>query len=585
MLSDIEFQEFQATLLTPNIINFYFDFQLVSTATTFKVFQAKSRENHQIYAIRALDIESDAVKKNRNQAVTVFLQEILRFCSVHPELVVIEEFEIFEDKMVFVTKPHTTLLNILKECKQETDLISQIDVGNLVRNISSDLDFLLNKMRFTSVNLECATIFKNSSNNTYFLGDWINSSSTSQAPLLKQSVSASESKKQAQKNAAQEIIRFGSILLMIHGVDAEYVEEVVADSNNSEDQNSALEDLISGLKVSKTLKKLLRRTFAKDPSLRPTLSELVNQQIYEAEHAAFFEEEKIEEGYANGDVDVDDNGVPYSYAKRLKIIPPQTNNNVLQSLSKHGNFKYPKDKDPILNLKIVPYKIFENGATYIGKWKDGKRNGYGKIMYLDGSQYEGFWRDNIAEGNGRLIHADGDIYDGQWMRNKANGKGFYLRANGTRNEGDWVDDKQYGFGIETSIDGSRYEGQYKAGIRHGKGKSICADGSWYDGDFANNAIEGFGTYNWTDGRKYKGDWKANKMSGKGEYSWSDGNRYIGDYNDGKKEGYGEFYWNDGRFYKGEWKNGKSHGIGIYKDANGEKRAGEWEDGKRTKWIV
>jgi hypothetical protein len=34
-------------------------------------------------------------------------------------------------------------------------------------------------------------------------------------------------------------------------------------------------------------------------------------------------------------------------------------------------------------------KIWQNGAKYEGEWKEGKKNGLGKMTYLDGKIYEG----------------------------------------------------------------------------------------------------------------------------------------------------------------------------------------------------
>ena len=178
MLSDIEFQEIQTSLFPPRLKSTYSDFHLVTGATTFKVFQAKARgESQQVHTIRVLDLESEAVKEDRDRAVTLFFQEVLRYATTHPAQVVIEEFEVAEDKIAFVTKPYTTLENLIKEEKK-----SQINIEKLIRNMSSDLEFLLNKMRFESANIDLNNIYKNNENDTYFLGDWI--TNLSKAPVF-----------------------------------------------------------------------------------------------------------------------------------------------------------------------------------------------------------------------------------------------------------------------------------------------------------------------------------------------------------------------------------------------------------------
>lgn len=275
MLSDIEFQEFQTSLFTPNIKATYSDFQLISEATTFKVFQAKSKDSFQFHTIRVLDIESKDVKQNRDNAVTLFLQEVLRVCITQPELVIIEEFEISEEKIAFVTKPYTTLQNLAKEANKVKELQllkAQINVERLLKNASSDLDFLLNKMRLESISMELINIYQNKETGAYFLADW--NKFTSKAPTFQRLSSAIETKRQAQKNFSQEVSKLGSMLLVLHGVDPKYLKALVEANKSTE-----LNNVIDGLNISEALKKLLKRMFSKDLNSRPTLGELINLPI------------------------------------------------------------------------------------------------------------------------------------------------------------------------------------------------------------------------------------------------------------------------------------------------------------------
>lgn len=68
--------------------------------------------------------------------------------------------------------------------------------------------------------------------------------------------------------------------------------------------------------------------------------------------------------------------------------------------------------------KLLPAITLENGAVYIGEWKNGLRDGKGMQTWPDGSKYEGSWLEDKANGKGRLIHADGDIYEGDWVNDK-----------------------------------------------------------------------------------------------------------------------------------------------------------------------
>ena len=51
---------------------------------------------------------------------------------------------------------------------------------------------------------------------------------------------------------------------------------------------------------------------------------------------------------------------------------------------------------------------------YIGEWKDGKREGYGKFFYSNGSIYEGYWKNNKKEGFGIFTFQDRTKYIGNF---------------------------------------------------------------------------------------------------------------------------------------------------------------------------
>jgi len=42
---------------------------------------------------------------------------------------------------------------------------------------------------------------------------------------------------------------------------------------------------------------------------------------------------------------------------------------------------------------------FPDGATYIGEFKNGKRNGQGTYTHLDGKKISGEWKDNEFVGH------------------------------------------------------------------------------------------------------------------------------------------------------------------------------------------
>ena len=45
-------------------------------------------------------------------------------------------------------------------------------------------------------------------------------------------------------------------------------------------------------------------------------------------------------------------------------------------------------------------EVFENGDSYVGKFQNGKRNGYGHYTWKDGSYYIGEFKDGLKHGQG-----------------------------------------------------------------------------------------------------------------------------------------------------------------------------------------
>ncbi len=64
-------------------------------------------------------------------------------------------------------------------------------------------------------------------------------------------------------------------------------------------------------------------------------------------------------------------------------------------------------------LDLVEETVMENGATYTGQLKEGRRHGYGIQVWPDGKKYMGYWRNDLQHGKGRMRYIDGDLYDGK----------------------------------------------------------------------------------------------------------------------------------------------------------------------------
>lgn len=81
-----------------------------------------------------------------------------------------------------------------------------------------------------------------------------------------------------------------------------------------------------------------------------------------------------------------------------------------------------------------------DGSKYDGHWKDGRRNGFGKLESSDGFVYDGTWLDNAMEGKGFAKYPNGQEYDGMWLNGKRDGRGTVTFGNGAVYKGRFKDD-------------------------------------------------------------------------------------------------------------------------------------------------
>lgn len=158
----------------------------------------------------------------------------------------------------------------------------------------------------------------------------------------------------------------------------------------------------------------------------------------------------------------------------------------------------PPVAEPIQRLWVV--NVID---TYIGEWRDGRREGQGTRIWSDGSKYVGGWRDDKMHGQRILTRPDGEKYDGEWQDGKQHGHGSHWRV-GTSYIGEWQEDKEHGhgrytwpdgdvyvgawcgglmagYGMLTKLDGERYIGQWLDCRKHGEGIRVNADGTWQEG--------------------------------------------------------------------------------------------------------
>ena len=88
------------------------------------------------------------------------------------------------------------------------------------------------------------------------------------------------------------------------------------------------------------------------------------------------------------------------------------------------------------------------GNIYVGKIKNGLKEGKGKMIYTNGNIYDGFWKNGLKHGKGVFKNTKkNEIYDGDFKENKACGKAKYISGNGDEYEGDIVNWVREGKGV------------------------------------------------------------------------------------------------------------------------------------------
>ena len=199
----------------------------------------------------------------------------------------------------------------------------------------------------------------------------------------------------------------------------------------------------------------------------------------------------------------------------------------------NGNFMMGRFKDGVL-VEGRMIKKYSDGSSYDGECREGKYNGYGKIVYLDGTSYEGMFEDGSPVGMERNYMAYSEVVNiGKQTKtfvfdNLANKKGVasLVTAAGVKvmvREMASVEVTCYGkfkddimtAGKVTVSDGTWLEGFFEDGVLiKGRGKTVDKYGTIYTGEIKNGFPHGKGECQYKDGTVFKGNFVyGNRMDG------------------------------------------------------------------------
>lgn len=250
--------------IPPRIRRLYAKFKNVSSANYFKVFNAISNSDGQPYTIRILDLNSELYNSNPNLAATLFIQELLRLCVLHPDTVVIEDFEICDKSIAFVTTPYLPLNLILKEDKGS----QRIDIEGLIQDILTDLSFLVSDLKLhhkikSDIIIDFENIYQLSGRKRYILGDWAKGFGYEKILM---DISDAKAKTTYESNGDQEIQSFALKLLEIAGGKKDDLQDLrdLMTIKNPKMYMSGLETFFNGLTQTESIKKTLKSMLIKE---------------------------------------------------------------------------------------------------------------------------------------------------------------------------------------------------------------------------------------------------------------------------------------------------------------------------------
>jgi hypothetical protein len=197
-------------------------------------------------------------------------------------------------------------------------------------------------------------------------------------------------------------------------------------------------------------------------------------------------------------------------------------------------------------------------AQYFGHFRNGKREGHGKMVWADGSNFEGYWKDDERKEGTMVMAATGTVYRGKFVNDKPHDRdGMLLLPTMTIYQGQLSQAKTSPIALLMYPDGSIYYGQQSQFLRNGVGKMIEQNGGFFEGT-----------------------WEADKLSGPAcrVYDNQTNECFSGEVQDGKRNGAGVLYDPErDEVYDGRFEMNKRNGDGVIYLRNGHVLKGEFRN--------
>ena len=277
--------------VTPKLIATYPSFKLISQTSSYQILEAFLPNTNQKHTIRALDIHSKFVQQYWNIAATLFIQELLRLVYIQPEAVLIESFEICNERMAFASLPyeplrcesqnHAELNGGMNEMIEGEGVGPDYNMEKMIIDLLSDIEFLMKDLRANSCSklLTPQNIFRFDSSSTYFVGDWIRSfdleTNFASEPNAQINMVALQSN-QTRSDMSEEIYNLGMFMLQLCGLSKQEHDDLrKIKETNSKFYTGALKEILTNdVKQPEQVKRTLERMLSVNPKNRPNLEEI-----------------------------------------------------------------------------------------------------------------------------------------------------------------------------------------------------------------------------------------------------------------------------------------------------------------------
>lgn len=170
------------------------------------------------------------------------------------------------------------------------------------------------------------------------------------------------------------------------------------------------------------------------------------------------------------------------------------------------------NQDPDTKKMIVELEKFQKSKTS----SDDSVTPSNTFSYKGVNKYEGeLDEEGKRKGYGKIVYYGGDSYEGYWENSKRHGKGLYIYKFGGRYLGEFKEDLPCGNGCKVYISGNFYVGEFFQGKKQGNGKMMFKHGDTFEGHWDNDDMHGHGKYVWTSGDYFEGKFVRDKREGNG----------------------------------------------------------------------